>query len=733
MDNMADLLLRVIDKRLSEIKIERSKLVQILSKLLMNMPYVLIEFKPAYGYIFQKYIPTKSYTHWGYSDFDVMFGDLPTWITKEELDYFDIVTYGYGDQSRVYIRGQFTFHKNNDKINSIWRSCEYLSALDDRLLRMIKHKRFQVQSAEGCYSHAVLERKDIKVKYASKAMTDVNEHNLENLNGVVLSTGNNGEKSIIFIPKNNQILKSPLSIEWSTGQNQTPQWEINDRILIKQTNNMKSRCMPWVPQNYQHGLCFEGIGSSENVFLIDGVLFKQRFLEWILPVDIHKTKALFHFQEWKRSFYSSHMLTFQGKSPKNGWVLNKDGGYALMPHSQLLSTSHVYRNHSSDQIKRKAITARYCLADSRKDKHLSLTCNYSVSWRDENVLSIVSEDWDDANPDDVTLILSADINSGSEIMDLLQNVLANFLIWNNAPVVMLIHLTGPLEHSSGILNTIRNASTRRSLYYIGVIVCEGERNINSSSLMDMAEDICQTRWTVTGLNFSRRLTLSKESSILARRMASIHKDTVGNTFIIPSIRVETSGSISFSDVQFSDVLHSTQDLKGCCKDKMASQEHVTETQIYQTWWKISKFLSNDFLTYDQEIYDEIVQEVVHIQTSLFASSNIDSLIQFQSPPIMMIDRKSPNLNCDVFSVIKDRVELPITCAHGLRLVKLSLLDYNILPLPGAFATFDRGAQECTKYDCLECNLNNITRVIYREEILFTAETFLYSYGEAMKR
>lgn len=53
----------------------------------------------------------QGYSHWAYSDLDIAFGDLPRWITTEELTDFDIVTYGFGDQSRVYLRGQFTIHK----------------------------------------------------------------------------------------------------------------------------------------------------------------------------------------------------------------------------------------------------------------------------------------------------------------------------------------------------------------------------------------------------------------------------------------------------------------------------------------------------------------------------------------------------------------------------------------------------------------------------------------------
>jgi hypothetical protein len=128
----------------------------------------LVEFKPALGHIFADYL--KGYSHWGYSDLDILFGDLPRWMTPDELNDFDIVTYGFGDQDRLYMRGQFTFHKNDpEKINQLWRSCDYLSHMDKRFADVMSgQEHLHFESAEGCYSAAIFEHSDIKVKYAVK-------------------------------------------------------------------------------------------------------------------------------------------------------------------------------------------------------------------------------------------------------------------------------------------------------------------------------------------------------------------------------------------------------------------------------------------------------------------------------------------------------------------------------------------------------------------------------------
>jgi hypothetical protein len=162
-------LLRVMDLKEDKVTAvgSKDKLVKILGKHIIKYPYVLVEFKPALGHIFAEYL--EGYSHWGYSDMDILFGDLPRWITEEELNDFDIVTYGFGDQNRLYLRGQFTFHKNKGVINQLWRSCDYLSRMDQRFADVMSgEKGLHFESAEGCYSAAVLERTDVRVKYAVK-------------------------------------------------------------------------------------------------------------------------------------------------------------------------------------------------------------------------------------------------------------------------------------------------------------------------------------------------------------------------------------------------------------------------------------------------------------------------------------------------------------------------------------------------------------------------------------
>ena len=164
-------LVRVVDQKKDFAVSSKEQLIKIVTYHVHQYPYVLIEFKPAIGHIFSDLL--ENYSHWGYSDLDIVFGDLVRWITPDELTDYDIVTYGHGDQNRIYLRGQFTFHKNSPHVNQIWRDCDYLSSMDQRFADVIAgKKKLKVESAEACYSAAVLKRNDLRVKYTVKAFTD---------------------------------------------------------------------------------------------------------------------------------------------------------------------------------------------------------------------------------------------------------------------------------------------------------------------------------------------------------------------------------------------------------------------------------------------------------------------------------------------------------------------------------------------------------------------------------
>ena len=126
------------------------------TQMLMKLfPYALVEFKPCLGVIFSDYLST--YSHWALADIDVLVGKMHTMITPSILNQYDIYTSSFGDNFRLYMRGQLTIHKNNEYVNNVWRGCHHLSYLSQRLrsFHNTGYKVWEFQSAEGCYSSVV--------------------------------------------------------------------------------------------------------------------------------------------------------------------------------------------------------------------------------------------------------------------------------------------------------------------------------------------------------------------------------------------------------------------------------------------------------------------------------------------------------------------------------------------------------------------------------------------------
>ena len=48
-------------------------------QIILDRPYKLCEYKPAYGYILKDYI--KQYDFWGFGDLDLVYGNIRTFIT----------------------------------------------------------------------------------------------------------------------------------------------------------------------------------------------------------------------------------------------------------------------------------------------------------------------------------------------------------------------------------------------------------------------------------------------------------------------------------------------------------------------------------------------------------------------------------------------------------------------------------------------------------------------------
>lgn len=76
------------------------------SRLSLEKPYKLCDYRKLYGAIFQDYL--GNYEFWGYCDIDVIFGDLDSFISDEVLSIFD----------KIGTRGHLTLYRNIQEFKS---------------------------------------------------------------------------------------------------------------------------------------------------------------------------------------------------------------------------------------------------------------------------------------------------------------------------------------------------------------------------------------------------------------------------------------------------------------------------------------------------------------------------------------------------------------------------------------------------------------------------------------
>ena len=83
-----------------------------------------------------------------------------------------MVTYAFGDMDALYLRGQWTLHRNKNYVNVIWQKCAHLSTelereLGNKVATLRQGGSTRFLSAEGCYSYEAV-KANLRVKIANK-------------------------------------------------------------------------------------------------------------------------------------------------------------------------------------------------------------------------------------------------------------------------------------------------------------------------------------------------------------------------------------------------------------------------------------------------------------------------------------------------------------------------------------------------------------------------------------
>ena len=96
----------------------------------LTRPYKLCDFRPLYGYLFNKSL--QGYTHWGYCDTDLLLGDLGRFLTPQLLT----------EREKISVLGHLSLVQNRPELNTLFQRCDYRSVLQDKRNRIFDEVRF---------------------------------------------------------------------------------------------------------------------------------------------------------------------------------------------------------------------------------------------------------------------------------------------------------------------------------------------------------------------------------------------------------------------------------------------------------------------------------------------------------------------------------------------------------------------------------------------------------------
>lgn len=114
---------KIVFKTLHEIKVLASKKLGFAVSI--DYPRKLCDFKPAYGFLFSEII--RKYDFWGFSDLDIVFGSIRTFMTERILKQYDVISSHYN-----YVTGSFCLFRNKEYINQLFmKSKDYQMVLSN--------------------------------------------------------------------------------------------------------------------------------------------------------------------------------------------------------------------------------------------------------------------------------------------------------------------------------------------------------------------------------------------------------------------------------------------------------------------------------------------------------------------------------------------------------------------------------------------------------------------------
>jgi len=343
---------------------------------LRRNPYILVEFKPCLGWIFQDYL--HAYSHWAFADVDILVGRASLFITPDILSVYDIYTSSFGDNSRMYMRGQLTVFRNSDYINTLWRHCDHFTELNKRIERYLlspeqpssRSKGWPLQSAEGCISRVVTGQNNISIRLGTTQISDA------------FHAPSSERESIFMGGAVMRCYQGPLDIEKLVLGGyllRRPHWIQNSTAFpLRPVENPS--CEYWVSPKYQVCLNEDAVTRDAEIswYGLGNISFTRASYS-VPSVDGSQCREgmISHFQGWKRDYY--HFSTRPPSLDTHIMLIAREGFIPLrlpslldIPNIGTTLSAHYMRATVASLTTRSAVGSLY----SRLKEGSALTQSY---------------------------------------------------------------------------------------------------------------------------------------------------------------------------------------------------------------------------------------------------------------------------------------------------------------------------------------------------------------------
>lgn len=261
----------------------------------------ICDFRPAFGTIFNDYI--KNHDHWGYSDTDIIYGNLRNFLDDDTL------TYDYISVRDDYPSGYFSVFKNESKINLV-----YSLSKDYREL-FLKRENTLFEECGGAYNEVCngINILDSSCKYETfHHVLEKNKNNLKVLFELFSIEGNTGEikvmnEKLIFMKKF-EIMMYHLTSYKTNLYSVAPSKLLKPVFYIHRYNFKKTKYNPTIAFYYFSKIYLFYFSKYVSFSLKENLILNGNYVYMDEIINVNNNKFKFSFQ--KSYFKIEVILTF---------------------------------------------------------------------------------------------------------------------------------------------------------------------------------------------------------------------------------------------------------------------------------------------------------------------------------------------------------------------------------------------------------------------------------------